>query len=435
MTSPELRKLMKKQTRWLIILVTLLWGSSAFAGEIVDYSDFIRQVFAVHPEIQQQKAKVESAEANIASSRAARLPTISIGGTYSDENRESGTTRVALPIYTFGRITNEIELSGERYRLEELGLLAMQNKVVRSASKLFITYVAEGRRLGVFRQNFTELSLLLERIKRRRLSGYDSHADVNSAKSRVLQSGAKAMNQEVLLRAMLGELSILYGKKISEVVPIPDGIFQLPQGIDIEKIILDQNPRLLEAEQRINIAEREVRIERLNNRPNIEAYASDDLTDPFKNSLDFGVTVKYDWDNLGRAVAAKVGSAEALRRAAVSAHDLVQQDVRIQLIKAQTTIESVEKQIAEQDLIVESLTSTKTSFIRQYEAGRKSLMELLNIYNELAEAKSQKIRLETQLYEAQIDIYSLTGSIYLAALKKDLPSQLAIINQNKSGTS
>ena len=66
MTSPELRKLMKKQTRWLIILVYLLWGSSAFAGEIVDYSDFIRQVFAVHPEIQQQKAKVESAEANIA---------------------------------------------------------------------------------------------------------------------------------------------------------------------------------------------------------------------------------------------------------------------------------------------------------------------------------------------------------------------------------
>ena len=433
MISYLFKKLLTLPLGGLPIIAYILVGSSAFASEVVDYSDFIRQVFTVHPEIQQQKAKLDSAEANIASSKAARLPTISIGGSYSNEKSESGNARISLPIYTFGRVTKEIELSGERYRLEELGLLATQNEVVKTASQLYVNYVAESRRLAVFRQNFTELNLLLNRIQRRRGSGYDSDADVNSAKSRVLQTGAKAMNQEILLRAMLGELSVLYGNSISEVVPLPTGIFQLPKGIDVEAIAMNQSPRLLEAEQRINIAEREVIIERLNNRPNFEAFASDDLADLGSDSLDFGVTVQYDWDNLGRAVAAKVGSAEALKRAAVAARDSAKQDVNIRLVKAKTTIDAVEKQIREQDLIVESLTSTKTSFIRQYEAGRKSLMELLNIYNELAEAKSQKIRLETQLYQAQIDIYSLTGSIYLAALKKDLPSQLAIINQNKNG--
>ena len=433
MISYLFKKLLTLPLGGLPIIAYILVGSSAFASEVVDYSDFIRQVFTVHPEIQQQKAKLDSAEANIASSKAARLPTISIGGSYSNEKSESGNARISLPIYTFGRVTKEIELSGERYRLEELGLLATQNEVVKTASQLYVNYVAESRRLAVFRQNFTELNLLLNRIQRRRGSGYDSDADVTSAKSRVLQSGAKAMNQEILLRAMLGELSVLYGNSISEVVPLPTGIFQLPKGIDVEAIAMNQSPRLLEAEQRINIAEREVIIERLNNRPNFEAFASDDLADLGSDSLDFGVTVQYDWDNLGRAVAAKVGSAEALKRAAVAARDSAKQDVNIRLVKAKTTIDAVEKQIQEQDLIVESLTSTKTSFIRQYEAGRKSLMELLNIYNELAEAKSQKIRLETQLYQAQIDIYSLTGSIYLAALKKDLPSQLAIINQNKNG--
>lgn len=433
MISYLFKKLLTLSLGGMPIIACILVGSSAFASEVVDYSDFIRQVFTVHPEIQQQKAKLDSAEANIASSKAARLPTISIGGSYSNENSESGNARVSLPIYTFGRVTKEIELSGERYRLQELGLLATQNEVVKTASQLYVNYVAESRRLAVFRQNFTELNLLLNRIQRRRGSGYDSDADVNSAKSRVLQSGAKAMNQEILLRAMLGELSVLYGNSISEVVPLPKGIFQLPKGIDIEAIAMNQNPRLLEAEQRINIAEREVIIERLNNRPNFEAFASDDFADPGGDSLDFGVTVQYDWDNLGRAVAAKVGSAEALKRAAVAARDSAKQDVNIRLVKAKTTVDAVERQIQEQDLIVESLTSTKTSFVRQYEAGRKSLMELLNIYNELAEAKSQKIRLETQLYEAQVDIYSLTGSIYLAALKKDLPSQLAIINQNKNG--
>ena len=433
MISYLFKKLLTLPLGGLPIIAYILVGSSAFASEVVDYSDFIRQVFTVHPEIQQQKAKLDSAEANIASSKAARLPTISIGGSYSNEKSESGNARISLPIYTFGRVTKEIELSGERYRLEELGLLATQNEVVKTASQLYVNYVAESRRLAVFRQNFTELNLLLNRIQRRRGSGYDSDADVTSAKSRVLQSGAKAMNQEILLRAMLGELSVLYGNSISEVVPLPTGIFQLPKGIDVEAIAMNQSPRLLEAEQRINIAEREVIIERLNNRPNFEAFASDDLADLGSDSLDFGVTVQYDWDNLGRAVAAKVGSAEALKRAAVAARDSAKQDVNIRLVKAKTTIDAVEKQIREQDLIVESLTSTKTSFIRQYEAGRKSLMELLNIYNELAEAKSQKIRLETQLYQAQIDIYSLTGSIYLAALKKDLPSQLAIINQNKNG--
>lgn len=433
MISYLFKKLLTLSLGGMPIIAYILVGSSAFASEVVDYSDFIRQVFTVHPEIQQQKAKLDSAEANIASSKAARLPTISIGGSYSNENSESGNARVSLPIYTFGRVTKEIELSGERYRLQELGLLATQNEVVKTASQLYVNYVAESRRLAVFRQNFTELNLLLNRIQRRRGSGYDSDADVNSAKSRVLQSGAKAMNQEILLRAMLGELSVLYGNSISEVVPLPKGIFQLPKGIDIEAIAMNQNPRLLEAEQRINIAEREVIIERLNNRPNFEAFASDDFADPGGDSLDFGVTVQYDWDNLGRAVAAKVGSAEALKRAAVAARDSAKQDVNIRLVKAKTTVDAVERQIQEQDLIVESLTSTKTSFVRQYEAGRKSLMELLNIYNELAEAKSQKIRLETQLYEAQVDIYSLTGSIYLAALKKDLPSQLAIINQNKNG--
>ena len=403
------------------------------AAEVVDFRQFIRQVSVWHPDIQEQKARVDAAEAEIEGSRSGRLPTISVGGSYSSETSESGTARFTVPIYTFGRITNEIEISGERYRLAQLGLLVKQNKVVQEASELYIKYLSETRRLAVFRENHTELNLLLERIKRRRISGYDSDADENSAKSRVLQSGAKVMRQEVLLKSMLGELAVIYGKEISDVVPLPKEFFGVPKSTDLNALILNQNLGLLEAEQRVVIAEREIRLARLNNRPNIEAFASDDLKSSVSSNTSVGINIQYDWKNLGRSVASKIGSAEALLRAAQSAYAGVKQDVRVQLIKARTNIESLSKQISEQDSIVRSLTETKASFSRQYEAGRKSLMELLNIHNELAEAKSQKILLETQLFEAQIDIYSLSGSMYLAAEREDLPSQLSIINQNKSG--
>lgn len=397
------------------------------AATTLDYRDFVAEVFERHPRVLQQVANAKEKESEIASARAKRLPTIKVGGRYSSLNKESSEVSMQVPIYTFGRLTNEIELKGEEYRLENLRLLKVQNEVIAEATDLYLNYVYDLKKFGVLDNNYRELHQLLERIKRRRRTGYDSVADVNSAQSRVLQGKARADLLQIAMMSMRNEMSILYGQDISEVLPIPPDLFSLDNPSEITDLVMVQNPDILLADQQVVIAERNERVVRLNNRPSIDLVASEDLQNPFKDGGSIGVQMNYELENLGFSIIAGLKSAEFRKEAAIQSRANASQDAAIELSKTLNELGSVFRQIAEQQKIVQSIADTKTSFIRQYEAGRKSLMEVLNIYNELAEAQQLLLDHERRKIGYEVKLYTLSGAIYLAALTDSLPDQISLL--------
>lgn len=419
------RRLCNSVLRFSIALAIF---NSAEAAEVVDYQVFIKTVFDTHPKIQEQIASMRAQEAQIESARSARLPSIKIGGQYSTLSKESSELSLSVPIYTFGRITNEIDKEGEKYRLENLELIRVSNEVIETTTKLYLDYILNSKKYQVLERTYKGLAQLLERIKRRRDSGYDSIADVNSAKSRVLQSQARAERQLIAIKNLKNEITVLFGNEISDVYPLPDTYFEIRDLEALTSLVLKQNPSILIAEQEVVIARRELQGVKLNDRPSLDLYASDDLSNPFDDDGSVGVSLNYEWKNLGRAVTAGLNAAQHRVEAKSSALLNVKQEVSISLSTLLNEFASVDEQLEQQNIIVDSLQETKKSFSRQYEAGRKSLMELLNIHNELAEAELLKIDLERQRIEYQVRLYSLGGAIYLAAITENLPSQIELIS-------
>lgn len=422
---------MAKRARILLAL-TLITVSTALpvAATTLDYRDFVAEVFDRHPRVLQQVANAKGKESEIASARARRLPTIKVGGRYTSLDKESSEISMQVPIYTFGRLTNEIELKGEEYRLENLRLLKVQNEVIAEATNLYLNYVYDLKKFGVLDNNYRELNQLLERIKRRRRTGYDSVADVNSAQSRVLQGKARADRLQIALMSLLNEMSILYGQDVSEVLPTPSDMFRLDKPSEITDLVMKQNPDILLAEQQVVIAERNERAVRLNNRPSIDLIGSEDLQNPFEESGSIGVQMNYELENLGFSVIAGLKSAEYRKEAATQAMANASQDTAIELSKTLNELGAVSQQIVEQQQIVRALKDTKTSFTRQYEAGRKSLMEVLNIYNELAEAEQLLLDHERRQIGYEVKLYTLSGAIYLAALTDSLPDQISLLRSS-----
>lgn len=412
----------------LFIVVALLLAEYAHADIAIDYKTFIAAIYERHPKIQEQAASLRAQEAQIDSARSARLPSIKIGGQYSSRDKESSDLSLSVPVYTFGRISNEIDKEGEKYRLESLRLLDVSNSVIEDATSTYIDYVFQSKKHEVLHRTYKGLALLLERIKRRRDSGYDSMADVNSALSRVLQSEARLQRQSIAIRSLKQEITVLFGEGISEIYPLPQNYFGIEDLDSVAALAPQQNPKILLAEQDVALARRELRSVKLNNRPSIDLYASEDLDNPFSNSSSVGVSLSYEWENLGRAVYADVSTAEHRVGAKLSAVLNAKQEVNITLATVLNEFSAVDTQLAQQASIVASLKKTKKSFSRQYEAGRKSLMELLNIYNELAEAELLALDLERQRIGYQVRLYSLAGAIYLAAITENLPSQLSLLS-------
>lgn len=410
-----------------VLVFTLLLIATAIpvTATTLDYRDFVNEVFNRHPKVLQQVANAKEKESEISSARARRLPTIKVGGRYTSLDKESSEISMQVPIYTFGRISNEIELKGEEYRLENLRLLKVQNEVISEATNLYLSYVYDLKKFGVLDNNYRELNQLLERIKRRLKTGYDSVADVNSAQSRVLQGRARAERLQIGLTSMLREISILYGQDVEEILPTPTDLFRLDNPQEIIDLVMKQNPDVLLAEQQVVIAERNERLIRLNNRPSIDLVASEDLQNAFENSGSIGVQMNYSLENLGFSVSANLRAAKFRKDAANQAMANASQDAAIEVSKTLNELGAVSQQITEQHTIIQAIKDTKSSFARQYEAGRKSLMEVLNIYNELAEAEQLLLDHERRKIEYEVRLYSLSGAIYLAALTDSLPDQVS----------
>src|SRR6056300_127103 len=263
-----------RRQRKIIAFLLLVAGNAVFASDSIDYSQFLEGVLKTNPSIKEQESRLRAAESYLKGAKAERLPSISVSSPNSNEFDDSGRVRLTVPVYTFGRITNQIELKSEQLRLENLKFLKQKNYVLQEASAKYISFQRESKILGVLLDGRTQLNHLYKRIERRKKKGYDSDTDVMSALSRIQQMDQKIIDQKQKIQSLLNELKILSGISIEEVMPINSDYFMIDANSDYETLVVKQNLEILISEQEYEIAKRQKRAVALNNRPQVDAFTS-----------------------------------------------------------------------------------------------------------------------------------------------------------------
>lgn len=366
----------------------------------------IQYTLEKNPEILVAKESVRAYDAALKSEKRQRLPGVSLEVTGEDHDDSYAYVRVMQPLWLGGRIKNAVEKAKRQLDLSETQLLRVRRALMEKTVITYTTVTGLTEQLKVAQLNIDEHERLLNLISRRTKGKIAAEADVQLARSRYSQA---MLTQEDLKGQYQTAVNDLYALTRTPMVqfesnrfePVPRELLDLPGHARVEAEVSNASPRIKMAVQEIDSA----RINRLISRsewyPKIygrldqELYNKDDTSHQQLDTT-LALVVQSALDGGGFRTLEQVRAADARVRAAQMQSDAEKNEVSRATRSLLTDRDMVRQLTKLYDSLFKSTGQTLDSYTRQYEAGRKSWMDLLNVQREHANARLSLSQIKTR---------------------------------------
>lgn len=187
--------------------------------------DVIGIVLKRSPSINAVRSSAESAEHLLQAARWQRFPSLSLqadsrvsgSGFYPNSNNQFGSTaRIDLPIYTFGRISADIDAASERQRSADLSIHESAEEIASQVAAIWRDVLSAHLTIQADHLSLARLDEFSGKIRRRIEAGVAPPVDHLIAQSRRLQIESDLAVAHSNLRVSLTRLEVLTGRPISE---------------------------------------------------------------------------------------------------------------------------------------------------------------------------------------------------------------------------
>ncbi|WP_035240473.1 TolC family protein [Desulfobacter vibrioformis] len=373
--------------------------SLAAGGEPPGISLFAAMQYTLekNPQILAAKESVRAYEAALRSEKRQWLPGVSLTAIGEERDDSYAYVRVQQPLWLGGRITNAVEKAKRQLDLSEMQLLKVRRELMEQTVIVYTTVTGLTEQLKAARLNIDEHERFLDLISRRTQGQLAAEADVQLARSRYSQA---MLTQEDLKGQYQTALNDLYALtrtpmaqfKTDRFEPVPRELLDLPGHAQVEAEVSDGSPRIRMAVMEIDSA----RINRLISRaewyPQVYGRLDQDLYDKEgttsqQRDTTLALVVQSALDGGGFRTLEQVRAADARGRAAQMQSDAEKNEVSRATQDLLTNRDMVRQLTRLYGSLVQSTGQTLGSYTRQYEAGRKSWLDLLNVQREHANAR------------------------------------------------
>jgi adhesin transport system outer membrane protein len=339
-----------------------------------------------HPMILGAQARREGAGYSLDAARNERFPSFSLGYGRANDGTHASSVALNQPIWTGGRITGGI--AGSEYRLSasESGIREAELQLAEQVVSLALE-VARYRALAeIANQNVITHEKLLSTTERRASAGAGTESDLVLAASRTDQARATLTQWQAAERRSSARLAILTG----EAVPA-----QFVLGVPFNIAEIKVNTALLEAERFSPTVARltaeasaagsdvEVAESKLWPQLGLKAERLDNTGTLIQNDNRLLVTIEYQ-PGAGIGARDRAQAAGAQQRSAELSIDRSKRElaerVSADVIEAQgltPRIDALERSVKANEQLV-------ASFLRQFTAGKRSWLDVLNTQNDFA---------------------------------------------------
>jgi outer membrane protein, adhesin transport system len=324
------------------------------------------------------------------------------------------------PLWTGGRIEGGINQATVKQKIGTLALLDVQRQLMESTVATYAAILGDRKRLEAAILNVHEHERLQTLITRRASGGIASQADIQLASSRVSQAIAQRLQLEATLLRTQNDLLALTQQAIPAVEQVPSNLTELPatDGIaaDVEKISATVQQRLLEVE----LARTATDLATADMLPTLYVKMEQDM---YTSTADgeipqgnrVGVVLEGNIEGLGLSGWKRVKSSESRVGAAKKNVESARNDVRRQVQGLLTDLNSQQLILQSNELLVQSTEKTLDSFMRQYDAGRKSWVDVLNTQRELSDARLNLEQTRSALLVTKLRLAAQCGQFDLLA--------------------
>ena len=372
----------------------------------------LSRVAQVHPLMQRARAEVEVSRQQLETARWGRFPSVSVGASAGEGVSAAGSLRIQQPVYTFGRTAHAIDAAQASLEATTSGIDATRRTLLERAA------IAHGRWLSGIQQvelagrHVLRQQELLEFITRRADGGIAARGDTRLAQGRLEQARARAAALQAHVNQARAELESLMMQRV-DAQPVPAALSPIAfaNAEALAYAFVEASPVLERLTGQQRAASAEASLKGADRLPMLVARF-ERVPSLLTNHYDTRTRLAMDYQSGGGLSAqseylARLGRVDALR-AEIDAQRRELELVAISLWVQRATL--VEQQSAIDGLVASS-AETMESFLRQFDAGRRSWLDVLNAERELFDARLARAQIDAGLLEVALRIQGGTGAL------------------------
>lgn len=407
-------KYVLKSVFTVLIIYFSMSSASLFAESIQGLSGALQAVVQHHPAVAGKQAELEAQNYAIDTAQAERYPSLTFQANTTDSlDDEQLNVRLEQPVWTFGKLDTASDLAKSGYQGEQWDLLRVQRSLVEKTAVQYAQILGIREQLKISDTNIDELKLLYDSVKRRSKGGLAAEADVLLASARLEQGRLNSETLKGALSSSIIELQALTQIPVSTHELVPSQVTQLTEAKELEAEILQVNADIQLKQSRVEDAELMVKTQRLSWTPDVMIWAQHIEYDGSRYSDDtqVGIGLKVRLDGMGFVSRNKIREAMSTKIAAEQDVRVVSTEVRrlvnTLLVQWQTQVQ----QQKVQQLNVDALIQALASYQRQYNAGHKSWVDVLNTQRELTVSRLQLVKFKNNHLITSLRLVAMSGRL------------------------
>jgi len=416
---------LKKQVQgsiayWVIGLSVSVVSLSVGAQQAGGLQDALRATLSQHPALGGKRAEIEEKEYIGDSARAQRYPSLSgqVSAQHTD-NYPIGI-RARQPLWAFGRIDNGIAYADTDVKVQTADLLRVKRDYLEQTADAYVRILGIRERLQVADDNELSLDSLYQKIKRREQGKLASMADVRLARARLLQAKSRKERMRSDLGVAENELIALTQSQVNSTQAVPAELTQLANVDDMASLAQIMSADVKFKKENINLAK--AGLEREKSSPMPTVYLQMDYfynhQETGNSDIRVGVTMEANLEGMGFAAFGRNNAAGARLQAVRADLSTTRNDIKRKVNSLYTNRAAQEEIVLSQSDSVKELSEILLSYQRQYKAGQKPWLEVLNMQRELTEQRYQLVQSKNDWLLYTLKLLAITGGLDALAGEK-----------------
>ena len=393
----------------------------------------IASALASHPSAQGQRALVQSAEAGVDSARWQFYPTPSVsvetanasaaGRLYEGDNRVS-TLRLQQPLWTGGRLSAGMDKAAAGLVVSQASLEEVRLQLGLRVVQTYGDWLSAHLKTLANEKSLATHVRLREQVKRRLTEGASAQSDLVLAVARLEGISADvtaARAQGEIALARLGQLlgSPVDGLALTAVLASPRALNGGAQAL-LETAI-GINPTVTKAQAQARVQEAVIEERRADLMPEVyvrieRQYGNYNFPngEP-QNRLFIGLTSRF---GAGLSTVSNIEAARTQHAAALTEIEVQSRTVSEQVLADYALGLSAASRMASIQASLRAAEDVSASYDRQFLAGRKSWLDVMNAARELAQTETQLADLQSTQVVVTWRLVAYTRGIDAVAEKK-----------------
>ena len=365
-----------------------------------------------HPSVKARQSEMRAAESERSGAEWGRYPSLGAELQSASGGTSNSVARVTQPIWTGGRLTGQIATSKANLLAAKAAVIEAQQIIMLEAASAFFEIQRLSARLVAARANEAEHRRLLDTIERRVRAEVSPVTDATQAQARLQQAITERLQFERQLETLRFSLEQIVGKPATTLRAPREILLEQWNSESLVEAARRYSPERQRREAQVEAARAQIQTAKAVLMPQLSVQQEVRM-----GGLAPGVDRSRVFLALNMQTGAGLSSLSAIdvaiarQQAAQDALEQYKRQLEQDVLSVWNDVNVLSAQLKPSRDLLEASDEVVASYLRQFQVGRKTWIDVLNAQREKTNARYARADIEAPLLSAKLRLLLLVGAV------------------------